>query len=70
MDSLLDEARGSVDAGKRRALYAEAAALARADLPLTYMWNPKNIVGHSARLQGFKPVPDGMIRVRDLRMAP
>jgi peptide/nickel transport system substrate-binding protein len=39
------------------------------DLPITYLWTPRNIVGMSAKLNGFRPVPDGMIRVQGLEMA-
>jgi peptide/nickel transport system substrate-binding protein len=38
------------------------------DLPITYLWTPNNIVGMSAKLTGFRPVPDGMIRVQGLAM--
>jgi len=34
-----------------------------------YLWHRKNIVAHTARLSGFVAVPDGLIRVRDLRLA-
>ncbi len=69
VDKLLDEARGTVDVAKRRALYAQMWPDLRRDLPLTYLWIPRNIVGMSAKLNGFRPVPDGMIRVQGLEMA-
>jgi peptide/nickel transport system substrate-binding protein len=40
----------------------------RQDLPITYLWTPRNIVAMSAKLTGFRPVPDGMIRVQGLAM--
>jgi hypothetical protein len=33
------------------------------------LYNPRNIVAMSAKLQGYRPVPDGMIRVQGLEMA-
>ena len=69
VDKLLDEARGLTDIGKRRALYAEMWTQERQDLPITYLWIPRNIVGMSAKITGFRPVPDGMIRVQGLEMA-
>ena len=69
VDKLLDEARGMTDMAKRRALYAEMWPHERQDLPITYLWNPRNIVGMSAKLNGFRPVPDGMIRIQGLEMA-
>jgi peptide/nickel transport system substrate-binding protein len=68
VDRLLDEARGTVDLGKRKALYAQVWPELHRDLPLTYLWNTRNIVGMSAKLIGFRPVPDGMIRVQGLEM--
>jgi peptide/nickel transport system substrate-binding protein len=69
VDKLLDDARGMTDVAKRRAAYAEMWAQERKDLPLTYLWIPRNIVGMSAKLNGFRPVPDGMVRVQGLEMA-
>jgi peptide/nickel transport system substrate-binding protein len=68
VDKLLEDARGSTDVAKRRALYAQMWPILRQDLPLTYLWTPRNIVGMSAKLTGFRPVPDGMIRVQGLEM--
>jgi peptide/nickel transport system substrate-binding protein len=39
------------------------------DLPLVYLYVPKNIVGMSAKISGFVPVPDGMIRLQGLSMS-
>ena len=69
MDTLLDEARGTTDVAKRRADYFKVWAELRRDLPLTYLYNPRNIVAMSAKLQGYRPVPDGMIRMQGLEMA-
>jgi peptide/nickel transport system substrate-binding protein len=69
VDQLLDDARGTVDVAKRRTLYGQMWPVLRQDLPITYLWNGRNIVGMSAKLQGFRPVPDGMIRLQGLEMA-
>jgi len=66
VDKLLDEARGMTDVTKRKELYAQMWPLLRQDLPLTYLYTPANIVGMSAKLTGFRPVPDGMIRLQGL----
>jgi len=68
VDQLLDEARGLTDIAKRNALYAQMWTQEQQDLPITYLWTPNNIVGMSAKLTGFRPVPDGMIRVQGLAM--
>jgi peptide/nickel transport system substrate-binding protein len=70
MDGWLEEARTITDIPQRRALYAKVSELAEQDLPELYLLTPKNIVGMSAKLSGFVPVPDGMIRIQGMRMAP
>ncbi|MBV9734327.1 MAG: ABC transporter substrate-binding protein [Acidisphaera sp.] len=69
VDALLDQSRAVADVGQRRDLYAKMDAQADQDLPIIYLWTPKNIVGMTAKLQGFRPVPDGMIRLQGLAMA-
>jgi peptide/nickel transport system substrate-binding protein len=70
VDKWLDEARQVTDIGQRRDLYAKVAAQTETDLPIMYLDVPKNIVGMSAKVSGFVPVPDGMIRLTGLTMAP
>jgi len=43
-------------------------AAQRADLPVIYLFTPVNIVGMSAKLTGFRAIPDGMIRLQGLEM--
>ena len=69
VDKLLDEGRGMTDQAKRRDLYAQIWPELRQDLPLTYLYNPRNIVAMTAKLNGFRAVPDGMIRIQGLEMA-
>jgi peptide/nickel transport system substrate-binding protein len=42
----------------------------RKDMPIVYLYNPVNIVGMTKKLTGFRPVPDGMIRLQGLAFAP
>ncbi|UFN47121.1 ABC transporter substrate-binding protein [Roseomonas sp. OT10] len=68
VDRLLDEARAETEVEKRRALYARVWDVAiRQDRSRMYLWHRKNFVAHVARLTGYHPVPDGLIRVQDLR---
>lgn len=69
VDKLLDAARVEQDMEKRRDLYAKAWQIAiRQDRSRIYLWHRKNIVAHTARLQGFTPVADGLIRPQGLRL--
>ena len=67
-DALLDAARLPTDTAERRALYAKFWEIQRHDLPLMYLWTAKNVVGMKAALTGFEQVPDGLIRLRGVRM--
>ena len=69
VDKLLEEGRGTTDMAKRRAAYQQLWPVLRRDLPLTYLYSTRNIVAMSAKLQGFRPIPDGMIRLQGLEMA-
>ena len=59
----------SPDPAKRRELYAQVYAQESKDLPILYLWYQKLIVGMRAEVQGFEQVPDGMIRLRGVRLA-
>ena len=69
VDKALTDARQSVDLAARRGHYETALRQLREDLPLTYLYSPVNVVGMSAKLTGFRPVPDGMIRLQGLSTA-
>ena len=46
--------------------YTKMMEQLRKDMPVIYLYHPINIVGMQAKLSGFRPVPDGMIRLQGL----
>jgi peptide/nickel transport system substrate-binding protein len=69
VDKLLDEARTELDLAKRQALYARAARIAYGDdVHRIYLWQRKNIMAHSARLSGYRPIADGLVRLQGVRL--
>ena len=68
VDKLLEQGRAMTDLGKRRIVYQQAWETLRGDLPITYLYSPRNVVAMTAKLSGFRPVPDGMIRIQGLEM--
>jgi len=69
VDRLLDEARAVPDAAQRIAIYRKVAALyLERDRGRIYLWHRKNLFAHSARLQGLRLVPDGLIRPQGVRL--
>jgi peptide/nickel transport system substrate-binding protein len=69
MDKLLEEGLTVTDFAKRKAIYDQVQELSAKDLPLMYLYTGSNIVGMSAKVQGFVPVPDGMIRVQGVSLS-
>jgi peptide/nickel transport system substrate-binding protein len=69
VDRLLEQGRAMTDIGKRRVVYQQVWEALRRDLPVTFLYSPRNIVAMTAKLNGFRPVPDGMIRIQGLEMA-
>jgi peptide/nickel transport system substrate-binding protein len=68
VDRLLDAARVELDTGKRRDLYAQVLRLSLGqDVNRIYLWHRKNIMAHQARLTGYRPIADGMIRLQGMR---
>jgi peptide/nickel transport system substrate-binding protein len=70
VDKALDDARTVSAVDQRRAFYAKVWQQERKDLPLIYLWTPRNIVGLKKRLTGFRQVPDGLIRLQGLALGP
>ncbi len=63
MDGYLDDARKVSDLAQRRALYHKVWDEERDALPLIYLWIQKNTVGMKKTIDGFVPVPDGLLRL-------
>ena len=69
VDRLLKQGRALTGIGERRVVYQQTWEALRRDLPITYLYSPRNIVAMTAKLSGFRPVPDGIIRIQGLEMA-
>ena len=69
VDALLDQTRAVQDVAARRGLYGQVVEQLSKDLPIVYLNNPKNVVGMSARVTGFRAVPDGLIRLQGMGLA-
>ncbi|MGB9367307.1 MAG: ABC transporter substrate-binding protein [Xanthobacteraceae bacterium] len=64
----LDEARTVSEPAKRKAAYEKAMAQIDADKPLIYLYHQAYIFAYSAKLQGYKQPPDGIIRPQDIKI--
>jgi peptide/nickel transport system substrate-binding protein len=68
VDTLLTQARHVSDPAERKKLYDQATELMQRDVPRLILWHRRVFTGLSARVQGFVPYPDGIIRFRGLRL--
>ena len=68
MDRLLEQGRAEMDLGRRRAIYEQVFRLNIQDRARLFLWHRNNIMVHSARLAGYLAVPDGLIRLQDMRL--
>ena len=68
VDHELDAARGVEAAAERLVHYRRVAEHLLQDLPNIYLYHPKWLYAFTARLSGFIPYPDGLIRPQGLRL--
>ncbi len=67
VDELLDRARAVSDMHERRTAYKGVWQQVSKDLPIIYLWTPRNIVGLSRKVTGFTLLADGLLRLQDVR---
>jgi peptide/nickel transport system substrate-binding protein len=68
VDAELDAARTIDVPAERLKHYAKVAEQVLADRPLIYLWHQKWLYAMSAKLAGFTPYPDGLIRPQGLQL--
>jgi len=68
LDAWHQEARAATDLAARKAIYARITERFLDKGWIFYLYHPQNLVTHVARLEGFRPVPDGLVRVVGLKL--
>src|SRR6185503_16216207 len=68
VDSLHEQARAVTDPAKRKEIYEKLAAKFLADGWILYLYHPQYLIAHTNRLEGFKPMPDGLLRVTGVKL--
>ncbi|MBF9234427.1 ABC transporter substrate-binding protein [Microvirga alba] len=69
IDTILNEARSITDEVKRKALYDSAQAILLDDLPIIYTYYQPWPFALTKKVDGFKPYPDGLIRLKGVKFA-
>jgi peptide/nickel transport system substrate-binding protein len=68
VDAWHQEARAASEPEARKAVYAKITERFLGKGWIFYLYHPQNLATHTARLEGFKPVPDGIVRVVGLKL--
>jgi peptide/nickel transport system substrate-binding protein len=68
VDALLTKARQVAAPAERKKLYDAANEIMLRDTFRLFLWHRRVFTGHSARVQGFTPYPDGIIRLKGLKL--
>ena len=68
VDRLLEEARVKGDMAVRKALYERVAGTLLAEGSVLYLYHRTVIIAHTAKLDGFRVHPDGLVRVVGLTL--
>jgi peptide/nickel transport system substrate-binding protein len=67
-DKLLEEGRQVSDPAQRKAIYEKLARIVLNDEPRIYLFHRKLLIAHTTRLEGYRQVPDGLVRVIGLKL--
>ena len=70
LQTLLDAARYLSSMNQRKRAYLDATKILNEDVPYVLLYFPKEYKLISKRVQGFVQVPDGMMRLRTVSVAP
>src|SRR5215210_1478935 len=67
-DKALEDARLVTDPAQRKAIYEKLTKIVLNDEPLIYLYHRKLLIAHTTKLEGYKQMPDGLVRVVGLKL--
>jgi peptide/nickel transport system substrate-binding protein len=67
-DKALDDARLVSDVAQRKALYEKLTRLVMEEVPIIYLYHRRLLFAHTTKLEGYKQMPDGLVRVIGLKL--
>ena len=67
-DKLMEEGRLIGDSAKRKAIYEKLTKIILEDEPIIYLYHRKLLIAHTTKLEGYRPMPDGLVRVIGLKL--
>jgi peptide/nickel transport system substrate-binding protein len=66
VDEILDKTREISDQAERKQLYSELVTILQQDSPWVFIVHPVEPKAFSPKVQNYDPVPDGMMRFKDV----
>jgi peptide/nickel transport system substrate-binding protein len=66
-DKALDDARLVTDQAQRKAIYEKLTRIVLEEEPILYIYHRKILIAHTTKLDGYKQMPDGLVRVVGLK---
>jgi peptide/nickel transport system substrate-binding protein len=67
-DKALDDARLVTDLAQRKAIYEKLAKAELDEQALLYIYHRRILIAHTTKLDGYKQMPDGLVRVVGLKL--
>ncbi|MEO6843467.1 MAG: ABC transporter substrate-binding protein [Bradyrhizobium sp.] len=67
-DKALDDARLVTDPAQRKAIYEKLTKAVIDEEPILYLYHRRIVIAHTTRLEGYKQMPDGLVRVVGLKL--
>jgi peptide/nickel transport system substrate-binding protein len=67
-DKLMEEGRLTGDPAQRKAIYEKLTGIILNDEPIIYIFHRTIVIAHSKKLQGYRSIPDGLVRVVGLKL--
>ena len=67
-DKLMEDARLVTDMTQRKAIYEKLTKIILNDEPLIYIMHRTILIAHTKKLEGYKQMPDGLVRVVGLKL--
>ena len=56
------------DPAQRKPIYEKLTKIVLNDEPIIYLYHRKLLIAHTTKLEGYKPMPDGLVRVIGLKL--
>jgi peptide/nickel transport system substrate-binding protein len=64
----MEEGRSTSDVAQRKSTYEKLTKIVLDDEPIIYLYHRKLLFAQTKKLEGYRPMPDGLVRVVRLKL--